>query len=142
MVGRYLNEGPPAREVIDALTAENDTLKQQIQTLNQENTRITRERDDLRGALAGQTKTAEALQESYETLREKDPELLALKASHKMASENLTKSTMREADLEQKLKDMESGHYFKWFLAGAGVLLAGFLIGNRTRRTRRRPSLL
>ena len=142
MVGRYLNEGPPAKEVIAELKKENDTLKQRIEVLNQENARMKQERDDLQGALAEQTKTAEGLRESYETLREKDPELLALKDSHKMASENLTKSTVREAELEQKLKEAESGQYFKWFLAGAGVLLLGFLIGSRTRRAKRRPSLL
>ena len=142
MVGRLLTPDPPAITDMSAIRSENADLKQQIETLTEENARLKQEQENLQSALSDQTKTAEGLKQSYEALKEKDPDFLNLKASHDKVSEGLAKSARREEALEKKLEDVESGYYLKWFLAGAGVLLVGFLIGFRTRRSRRRPSLL
>jgi SH3 domain protein len=141
MVGRYLTEKPPAAEVISELKSENADLRQKLEALTEENALLTQGQDDLPGALSEKAKTAEGSKGAYEMLREKDPEFLALKAYQKKASELLAQSTRREAALEKKAETLESGNYLKWFLAGAGVLVLGFLIGFRTRRSRRRSSL-
>jgi SH3 domain protein len=142
VVARYLSEGPSAARSASDLKNENEGLKQQIEILNEENARLQQEKDDLQSALSEQTKTAQALEATYERLRAEDPEFLALKSSHQKVSERLTTSARREAELEEKLQELESGDYFRWFLTGAGTLLVGLLIGFMMRRARRRPSLL
>jgi len=142
MVGRLLTPNPPVETAISELRSENADLKQQIEMLTEEKARLKQEQERLQGALSEQTKIGEGLKQSYEALREKDPEFLTLKAAHDKVSEKLAKSTRREAALEKKLEDVESAYYLKWFLAGAGVLLMGIFIGFQTRRARRRSSLL
>ena len=50
--------------------------------------------------------------------------------------------TKKLAKLEDQLSNIQLYHYIKWFLAGSGVLLVGFIIGFSAKRQRRRPSLL
>lgn len=142
MVGRYLSETKPAVEVVSELKAENRGLRQQVETLTEEKAHLIHELENLQDTLGKQTRTSELLKESYQNAREKDPEFKALKDAHGALSERLDKVTRREAELKEKVKDLEKGSYLKWFVAGAGVLLAGFLLGFRTRRSKRRPSLL
>jgi SH3 domain protein len=142
MVGRLLTPDRPTAALFSETKSENARLNKKLEMLTEENARLKQEQENLQSALSDQTKTAEGLKQSYEALKEKDPEFLNLKASHDKVSERLAKSARREEVLEKKLEDVESGYYLKWFLAGAGVLLVGFLIGFQTRRSRRRPSLL
>jgi SH3 domain protein len=142
VVARYLSEGPPVGQSASDLKNENEGLKQQIEILKAENARLQEEKDDLQSALSEQTKTAQTLEATYETLRAEDPEFRALKSSYQKVSERLTMSARREAELEEKLQGLESGDHFRWFLTGAGTLLGGLLIGFMMRRARRRPSLL
>ncbi len=142
MLSRYLSSGPPNKVIIASLKRENEALKQRVKTLNEENPRLKSERGDLQKALAKQTKTANVLSASYETLKKESSEFLALKASHEKVSKNLAARTQRQAELEEQVKDLQNTRTLQWFLAGAGVLFVGFIVGFMTRRPKRRPSLL
>ena len=54
----------------------------------------------------------------------------------------LAQQTKRAETLDKELSGVEKNQYIKWFLAGSGVLLVGFLVGFAAKRGRRRPSLL
>jgi SH3 domain protein len=53
----------------------------------------------------------------------------------------LAEQTAKAEKLEEQLAGLELNYYIKWFLAGSGVLIVGFLIGFSTKRQRRRPAL-
>lgn len=142
MLSRYLSPGPPSKEVIAKLKSENEVLRQQARTLIEENTRFKRERNDLQRALSKQTKTAEAVKKSYETLKSESSEFLSLKASYEKASKDLAARTKRLSELEEKFDALQDSQILRWFMGGAAVLLVGFIVGFMARRTRRRPSLL
>jgi SH3 domain protein len=65
-----------------------------------------------------------------------------LKSKYDKAAAQLEEQTKRADSLEEQLNRFEMNQYIKWFLAGSGVLLVGFIIGFSARRQRRRPSLL
>jgi SH3 domain protein len=142
MLSHYLDPGPPNKAVIATLKRENEALRQRVKTLVEENPRLKNERKNLQRALSEQTKTAEALKGSYETLKRESSEFLALKASHEKVSKDLAARTQRQGELEEKVKDLQNTRTLRWFLAGAGVLFVGFIVGFMTRRPKRRPSLL
>ncbi|UCD87979.1 MAG: TIGR04211 family SH3 domain-containing protein [Desulfobacterales bacterium] len=142
MLSRYLSPGPPNEVIIASLKRENQALRQRVKTLNEENPRLKSERSDLQKALAKQTKTAGALSASYETLKKESSEFLALKASYEKVSKDLAERTQRQGELEEQVKDLQNTRTLRWFLAGAGVLFVGFVVGFMTRRPKRRPSLL
>jgi len=142
MLSFQLSSGPPNREVIAKLKRENEALRQQGKTLIEENPRLKSERNSLQKALSKQTKTAESLKASYDTLKRGSSEFLALKASHGKVSKELAARTERQAELEEQVRDLQNTRVLRWFLAGAGVLFVGFIVGFMVRRPKRRPSLL
>ena len=82
------------------------------------------------------------LQADYDKLKAGSAEYIALKEKYKTVSEQLAVQTKRADTLDEELKAIEINQYIKWFLAGSGVLLVGFIVGFSSRRQRRRPSLL
>jgi SH3 domain protein len=68
-------------------------------------------------------------------------EFLTLKSEYEKAASELAKQTAKAEKLEDQLTKLELSYYIKWFLAGSGVLVVGFLIGFSTKRQRRRPAL-
>jgi SH3 domain protein len=67
---------------------------------------------------------------------------LSLKKKYQEVSTQLAEQTKRANALDKELSGLEMNQYIKWFLAGSGVLLAGFIIGFSAKRGRRRPSLM
>jgi SH3 domain protein len=139
---RYLTKGPSKQVIIDTLQRENKALKGKSKTLVEENPRLKTERDELQKALSEQTRTAENLKQSYETLKRESSKFLALKASYEKASHDLAESTKRQAELEEEVNALRNNKILKWFLAGAAVLVVGIIIGFISRRPKRRPTLL
>jgi SH3 domain protein len=142
LLTRYLSQGLPSKEVVAKLKSENEGLRQRAKTLTEENSRLKKERNDFHEALSNQTKTANTLKESYETLKKGSSEYLSLKASYEKASKDLSIKTKRQAELEEELKALQKSQTLQWFLGGAGVLFVGLIVGYMSRRPRRRPSLL
>ena len=142
LLTRYLSPGPPTKEVNARLKSENEALKRRTNTLSEENLRLKKERNELQKALSNQTQNAKAAKESYETLKKGSSEYLSLKASYDKASKDLATKTKLQAELEEKVKDLQDSQTLKWFLCGAAVLFVGLIVGFMSRRPKRRPSLL
>ena len=133
---RYLQTSPPAARTLQALTA-------RLRPLEIEHTRLQEEKDRLleeNRALAGQLEEAEAqLREtasSYEQLRKDASEFLQIKEEHDSLTARLEEKNARIEALEGRLTDQFLSSAVKWFLAGGGVLLLGFLLGNRSKKKR------
>ena len=142
LLTRYLSQGLPSKEVVAKLKSENEVLRQRAKTLTEENGLLKKERSDFQQALSKQTKTANTLKDSYETLKKGSSEYLSLKASYDKVSKDLATKTKRQAELEEELKALQKSQTLQWFLGGAGVLFVGLIVGFMSRRPRRRPSLL
>lgn len=142
MMTRYLSPGPPAKEIIAELKSENEALSQQTKTLIGENARFEKEQKALHKALSTQTKTAKFLKKSYEALKKGSSEYLNLKASYEKVSEELAAKTRQQAEVEEKLKNLEDTQPLHWFAGGAAVFFVGIIVGIMARRPRKRRSLL
>ena len=82
------------------------------------------------------------MRSDYDKLKAGSAEYIALKEKYKTVSGQLAEQTKRADTLDEELRAIEMNQYIKWFLAGSGVLLVGFIVGFSARRQRRRPSLL
>ncbi|MGW8186224.1 MAG: hypothetical protein ACWGNK_03125, partial [Desulfobacterales bacterium] len=69
-------------------------------------------------------------------------EFLALKAKYEKTAARLDEETRRANQLDEQVAKLTRSYAIKWFLAGSGVLLFGFIVGFSLKRQRRRPSLL
>ncbi len=111
-------------EQMAGLAAENETLKEENQTLTSavENTRST---------------LAE-VRESYETLKNNSGDYLQIKKAYESSEQTLAEQERRLNIVEKRLR--ERNIYL--FLSGAGVLALGFLVGRSGRNSRRRSPYL
>jgi SH3 domain protein len=139
---RYLTPDPTHNVLLEQLQDKDKALSQQAATLLEENAQLKEENKNLKSTLGSTQQTFQKVDKDYKELKAGSAEFLTLKAKYKQASENLAEQTKRAAKLDEELGRVELNQYIKWFLAGSGVLLVGFIIGFSARKQRRRASLL
>jgi SH3 domain protein len=139
---RYLSTTPTAGIRLQQLQEKHKSLMQQTASLLEENARFKSENNQLSSSLGSNEKTLEQVRAEYEKLKADSAQFLTLKSKYDKAAAQLEEQTKRADSLEEQLNRFEMNQYIKWFLAGSGVLLVGFIIGFSARRQRRRPSLL
>lgn len=139
---RYLVPEPTHNIRLEQLQIKHKALMQQAATLLEENTHFRDESKELKSTLDGNEKALKKMSTDYDKLKAGSAEYIELKEKHKTVSGQLAEQTKRADALDEELRAIEINQYIKWFLAGSGVLLVGFIVGFSARRQRRRPSLL
>jgi len=139
---RYLIPEPTHNVRLEQLQAKHKALMQQSATLLEENTRFRKEGKQRTLSLDSNEKTLKKLRADYDELKAGSAEYLDLKKKYMTVRGQLAKQTKRADALDEELRGIELNQYIKWFLAGSGVLLVGFIVGFSARRQRRHPSLL
>ena len=139
---RYLVPNPTHKILFEQLQAKQKALTQQATELLEENTQLRNENKMLKSTLESAENSLSKLDGDYKELKAGSAEFLTLKTKYKKVSEQLTEQTKKATVLEKELSKVELNQYIKWFLAGSGVLLVGFIVGFSARRQRRRPSLI
>ncbi|KMY68842.1 hypothetical protein AAU61_04465 [Desulfocarbo indianensis] len=133
MIKRYLQEEMPALVKIKKMDPENKSLLGRLEELTNDN-------QELKKALSqAQGRTAE-LETSYAKLEKDAADVLNLRNSHKKLQEEYAGQAERLEALSTEVESLRLGNNLKWFLAGAGVLLVGWLIGLALGRRRRRSA--
>ena len=110
--------------------------------LLEENNRLKEENKKFSTQFKTNQKQLAKTQSDYKALEAEAAEFLTLKTNYELAASELAEQTAKAKKLEEELSSLEMNTYIKWFLAGSGVLIVGFLIGFSTKRQRRRPALL
>jgi len=142
VTSRYLVNGPTYAIRYEQLQTKQKTLSQQATALLDENTKLREENKGLKTTLNGTEKSLNQISGDYQELKAGSAEFLTLKTKYKKVSEQLAEQTQKADRLDKELSKVEINQYIKWFLAGSGVLLLGFIVGFSAKRSRRRPSLL
>jgi SH3 domain protein len=141
VLSRYLTPNETNNVKLERLQAKHKNLMTQAATLLEENNRLKAENKKLGIEFKTNQKQAEKARSDYETLKTEAAEFLNLKTKYAKAVSQLTEQTAKAEKFEEQLSKLEMSSYIKWFLAGSGVLIVGFLIGFSTKRQRRRPAL-
>jgi SH3 domain protein len=139
---RYLTPNPTHSVILEQLQSKHDTLTEQAAVLLEENSRLKEENQKLKSAAQSNEQIVKNLSNDYKKLKTESAEFLNLKSKYKKVSAQLAEQTQKANALDEELSSVEKNQYIKWFLAGSGVLLVGFIVGFSARRGRRRPSLL
>jgi len=142
VLSRYLIPEPTHNVRLEQLQSKHKALMQQSAELLEENTRFRKESQQGKLSLDNNEKALKKLRADYDQLKAGSAEYLDLKEKFKTVSAQLAEQTKRADALDEELRGFEISQYIKWFLAGSGVLLVGFIVGFSARRQRRRPSLL
>jgi len=138
---QYLTNETPKTTVIARLEKERERLTQQVSQLEIQQAELTasleNSRKDLAGgnaAFADLQKELEKVQAKYDDLHTKAANVVELAEEHdRLKSHN----DQLSAEVDQLRQENESMLYtgaVKWFLAGAGVLLVGVVLGKTSRK--------
>ena len=141
VLSRYLTTNETHNIKLERLEAKHKNLMIQAAELLEENNMLKAENKRFSTESKANQKQLVKTQADYEALKTEAAEFLTLKTNYKRAASQLTEQTAKAKQLEEELSSLEMSTYIKWFLAGSGVLIVGFLIGFSTKRQRRRPAL-
>jgi SH3 domain protein len=142
VLSRYLTTNETHNIKLERLEAKHKNLMIQAAELLEENNRLTAENKKFSTEFNANQKQLVKTQSDYKALKAEAAEFLKLKTNYKRAASQLAEQTAKAKQLEEQLSGLEMNTYIKWFLAGSGVLIVGFLIGFSTKRQRRRPALM
>jgi len=142
VLSRYLTPDITHNIKLERLEIQYNNLRSQSASLIEENNQLKAENKNLSERLTNVEEDYKQLRSEHETLKASSTEFLSLKSKYETSSAQLAQITKKAASLEEQLSNLELYNYIKWFLAGSGVLLLGFIIGFSAKRQRRRPSLL
>lgn len=102
-----------------------EKMKEEVATLKAAQSELNQNLGEAKRELASTKENLENTAQSYDELKTGSAEYLTLKEKFDNVNEQLGEAKQNVAILKEKL----SLYYFTWFLAGAGVLLMGWLIG-------------
>ena len=141
-LNRYLIPNETNKLKLERLDSEHSELTTKFKKIFEENSKLETANKKLGSTLANTEKALKQVRKDYESLRADSAEFLTLKSNFKEASAQLSEQTKKADELENKVERLTLYNYIKWFLAGSGVLFAGFIIGFSTKRPRRQSSLV
>lgn len=142
VLSRYLTTNETNNIKLQRLEAKHKNLMIQAAELLEENNRLKEENNRFSTQFKTNQKQLAETQSAYKALKAEAAEFLTLKTNYERTASELAEQTAKAKQLEEQLSSLEMNTYIKWFLAGSGVLVVGFIIGFSTKRQRRRPALL
>ncbi|MBW1964101.1 MAG: TIGR04211 family SH3 domain-containing protein [Deltaproteobacteria bacterium] len=143
MPRRYLSDSPPLKDVVASLQAQRDQLKKQITDVNKQLNKVSEVRNQYKQDLKACILDRNQFRKSYDRLKEDAADVLNFKKALSETAEELQETRHKYNIAEQENEHLRDNSRIKWFLAGGGILIVGWIIGLITTRGRkRRPSLL
>ena len=136
ILSRFLQPDPAARQRLQALNNRLETLQSEHELLLAENERLENKNLELSEQLDDVTHKLEETTRAYEQLEEDSAEFLRIKKEFEELAPRLEEKQTRIEELEGLLTEEFLSSALKWFLAGAGVLLLGMLLGSRLGKKR------
>lgn len=114
-----------------------ERLKEKEEKLEEEIKAFKKELSETKSELTTTKERLTTTEKSFTQLQEGSSDYIGLKKKFESTVLKLKKSTERM----EKLEEQVNTHYIKWFLAGGGVLLLGWLIGLISRKKKYQSSI-
>lgn len=133
---RYLSPSPPLKEQVVSLRTDNKLLKKRLKALSVTAKTSGNDRDEC-------IAQRDDISRKYEDLKVEAADAINTRKLLERTARELNQTKQETALLKSQLADTENNQRLKWFLAGGGVLLTGWILGVLFRkRGKRRSSLL
>ncbi len=136
VVSRYLTAQKPATLELGGLKGAVDQMSREINELKTENETLTNENQQLSAEMEALDKERTDLRTRYDQLKKDSADYLKLKGEYDRLTRMEADQGEKIASLEKRAADADISKAIKWFLAGAGVLLLGMVLGASIKRKR------
>ncbi len=143
MPKRYLSASPPLKDVVASLQAQRDQLKKKTTEVSEQLDEATEARNQYEQDLKTCILDRDQIRKTYNSLKEDAADVIYVKQALSETAEELQEVKHKYTIAQQENEHLRDNSRIKWFLAGGGILIVGWIIGLITTRGRkRRPSLL
>ena len=140
---RFLGTEAPPVKLVQILRTENEQLKEKNAELARELTALKELQADTGGELSACIAERDLVHQQYQNLEADTADVVAIQDKRAATEKELAEVQATLTAVQQQNDDLQRKTALAWFLAGAGVLLLGWVIGVLTGRSRkRRPTLL
>lgn len=133
---QHLRPDPPARQTLQTMSARLESIEAERDSLREENDRLHRLNQELEEHLRETEARLEEALADYEALLADSEDFLRIRDEHETLTNQVSEKRERIEELEGRITDEFLSSAIKWFLAGAGVLLFGILLGSRSKKKR------
>lgn len=128
---RGLSDVTPARVQLKKAQEQIDKLKERLSSSKDDKNQVYEENETLKNQLAEKEKALTQVSDELKQLQEVSQNVVKLQKDYKATLLQLNDYYVKNEKLEARMNN----HLLYWFLAGAGVLVLGMLIG----RVQKRP---
>lgn len=140
---RYLSPTPPLSQQVEQLTEEKETLAAEVATLQGQLDELTGAQSQTAVELSSCIAERTDIRDKYQTLERETIDVVQTKEALINARAEIERLKRENNDIHVANTVLKKNESIKWFMAGSGVLLAGWLLGRISRKARRKkPSLL
>jgi len=150
---RFLSETPPLGQQVEVLQREKQVLTQTTQTLKQRVDQLTAEKDEVEQRLSDDKAQIEhdfsqcvaeltSINDDFVKLQTDTADVIQTKNDLEAANTRVAELESQVSVLGQENQRLGKTETLKWFLAGGGLLLVGWIIGMISRRSRKKRSSL
>ncbi|MFH7321279.1 TIGR04211 family SH3 domain-containing protein [Desulfurivibrio sp. D14AmB] len=133
---QYLQPEPPARQALQATTDRLKSTEAERDSQRKENDRLNRLNRELEESLRQTEGRLQRATADYEKLQTDSRNFLIIREEHEKLTNQMAEKVQHIKELEGRIADEFLSSSIKWFLAGAGVLLLGLIIGQRSKKKR------
>lgn len=137
VLNRFVTEEVPGILKFNHIKKKYDKLKEKKSSLKSENKLLTQQISKLNNELKTVKATLSTTEESFEQLTIGSADYIGLKKKYDQTLKNYEDKKERVVQLESQI----NMYYIKWFLAGGGVLILGWLIGLISRKKKNYSTL-
>jgi SH3 domain protein len=141
VLNRFIQLKVPVKIRLEVLQKKYDSLVEGAAAPLKKVKALTGENSQLQSNLQETMQNLEALQKSYAELRKTTADARRIKKERDHLSKELADQSKETRQLKTALAAAEKKNTQWWFIAGAGVLLFGFILGFAVRPRRKRSSL-
>jgi len=137
ILSKFLVDQPPWAAQAKTMNA---SLKEQLACIVEEKNQLSKRETELAKALQAANEKLQKLEADYDSLKTGSADYLKLKQLYDSTKTALAEAQENVRTLSQEIEDSKLSQRIKWFMAGALVLLCGWVIGvimGRYQRKRR-----
>lgn len=142
MLTRFLSDDPPLELVVENLSTEKEALQDQLTVAREKIEELSNGLKTTQYELDVASENGSKLQQSYDTLLQDTADVVQIKTDLEKTTEENAVLSRKLAEIEGKYSKVKKDDRFNWFLAGAGVLVLGIILGRLPSPSRRRRSSL
>ncbi len=140
---RYLTQDLPPRMLVEQFKKKNQKLIENYKKLKDQLDNLSKTGSSCSQKLAACVAENQKLSDDFDALKKESSNVIQTRRLLSETQKKLQVTNAERIKLKQRLNSLEANTNIKWFLAGGGVLLVGWILGVFTaKRKKRRPSLL